>query len=36
MNAGEGVERKEPSYTVGRNEIDNSHHREQYGESLKN
>ena len=35
INAGEGVEKKEPSYTVGGNAI-NRHYGDQYGGSLKN
>ena len=35
-NAGEGVERKKPSGTVGRNVNLYSHYREQYRFSLKN
>ena len=35
INAGEGVERKEPSYTVGGNVNWYSHYRGQYGPSLK-
>ena len=35
-NAGEGVEKKEPSYTVGRNVNWYSHYGNQYGVSLKN
>ena len=34
--AGEGVEKREPSYTAGGNANWNSHYREQYGDSLKN
>ena len=36
INAGEGVEKKEPSCTVGGNVNWYSHYREQYGGSLKN
>ena len=35
INAGEGVEKREPSYTVGGN-ANYSHYREQCGDSLKN
>ena len=35
-NDGEGMERREPSCTVGRNGNWYSHYREQYGGSLKN
>ena len=35
-NAGEGAEKKEPSYTVGGNINLCSHYGEQYGSSLKN
>ena len=35
VNAGEGVEKKEPSYTVGGNVNWYNHHGEQYGGSLK-
>ena len=35
INAGEGVEKREPSYTVGGNVNWNSHYGEQYGGSLK-
>ena len=35
-NAGEGVERREPSYTVGGNVNWCSHYGEQYGGSLRN
>ena len=35
INAGEGVERREPFYTVGRNVCWYSHYGEQYGSSLK-
>ena len=35
INAGEGVEKREPSYTVGRNVNWYSHYGEQYGGSLK-
>ena len=35
MNAGEGVEKREPSYTVGGNVNWYSHYGEQYGGSLK-
>ena len=36
INAGEGVEKREPSYTVGGNVNWYSHYGEQYGGSLKN
>ena len=36
INAGEGVERREPSYTAGGNINWYSHYREHYGGSLKN
>ena len=36
INAGEGVEQREPSYTVGGNVNWCNHHGEQYGGSLKN
>ena len=36
INAGEGIEKKEPSYTVGGNINWCSHYGEQYGGSLKN
>ena len=35
INAGEGVEKKEPSYTVGGNVNWYSHYAEQYGVPLK-
>ena len=35
INAGESVEKREPSYTVGGNTT-NSHYGEQYGDLLKN
>ena len=35
VNAGEGVEKREPSYTVGGNVNWYSHYGEQYGGSLK-
>ena len=35
MNAGEGVEKREPSYTVGGNANQYSHYGEQCGDSLK-
>ena len=35
-NAGEGVEKKEPSYTIHKNINWCSHYGEQYGRSLKN
>ena len=35
-NAGEGVEKREPSYTVGGNVNLYSHYGKQYGGSLKN
>ena len=35
INSGEGVERREPSYTVGENVNQYSHYEEQYGASLK-
>ena len=36
INAGEGVEKREPSYTVGGNVSWCNHYAEQYGGSLKN
>ena len=36
INAGEGVEKRESSYTVGGNVNWLSHYRKQYGGSLKN
>ena len=36
INAGEGVEKREPSYTVSWNVNWYSHYGEQYGGSLKN
>ena len=36
MNGGEGVKKREPSYTVGRNVNWYSHYGEEYGGSLKN
>ena len=36
VNAGEGVEKREPSYTAGGNVNWCSHYGEQYGGSLKN
>ena len=36
INAGEGVEKREPSYMVGGNVNWCSHYGEQYGGSLKN
>ena len=36
INAGEGVEKREPSYTVGGDVNGCSHYGEQYGGSLKN
>ena len=36
INAGEGVEKKKPYYTVGGNVNWYSHYGEQYGGSLKN
>ena len=36
INAGEGVEKKEPFYTVGENVNWYSHYGKQYGGSLKN
>ena len=36
INAGEGVEKREPSYTTGRNVNLYSHYGEQYGSSLEN
>ena len=36
INAGEGVEKRESSYTVGGNANWYSHYREQCGDSLKN
>ena len=35
INSGEGVEKREPSYTVGGNAIQYSHYGEQCGDSLK-
>ena len=35
-NAGEGMEKREPSYTVGGNVNWCSHYGKQYGDSLKN
>ena len=35
INAGEGVEKREPSYTVGGNVNRYNHNGEQYGDSLK-
>ena len=35
INAGEGVEKREPSYTVGGNANQYSHYGEQCGDSLK-
>ena len=35
-NAGEGVQKREPSYTVGGNANQQSHYREQCGDSFKN
>ena len=35
INTGEGVERREPSYTIGGNVNWYNHYREQYGEFLK-
>ena len=35
INAGEGVEKREPSYTVGRNANYYSHYGEQCGDSFK-
>ena len=35
INAGEGVEKREPSYTVGSNVNWCNHYRKQYGDSLK-
>ena len=35
VNAGDGVERRKPSYTVGGNVNWRSHYGEQYGDSLK-
>ena len=35
MNAGDGVERRKPSYAVGGNVNWHSHYGEQYGDSLK-
>ena len=36
INAGEGVEKREPSYTVGENVLWYNHYGEEYGGSLKN
>ena len=36
INAGEGVEKREPSYTVGGNANQYNHYAEQCGDSLKN
>ena len=36
VNAGEGVEKKEPSYLVGENVNWYNHYGEQYGSSLQN
>ena len=36
INAGEGGEKREPSYTVGGNANEYSHYGEQCGDSLKN
>ena len=36
INAGEGVEKREPSYTIGGNANQYSHYGEQCGDSLKN
>ena len=36
INAREGAEKREPSYTVGGNANQYSHYEEQYGDSLKN
>ena len=36
INAGEGVEKREPSYTVGGNANKYSHYGEQCGDSFKN
>ena len=36
INAGEGVEKREPSYTVGGNANQYSHYGEQCADSLKN
>ena len=36
INAGEGVEKKEPSYSIGGNVNWHNHYGEQYGDSLKN
>ena len=36
IKAGEGVEKREPSYTVGRNVDRSGHNEEQYGGSLEN
>ena len=36
INAGEGVKKREPSFTVGGNANWYSHYAEQYGGSLKN
>ena len=36
ISVGEGVEKREPSYTVGGNANQDSHYGEQCGDSLKN
>jgi hypothetical protein len=36
INVGEDVEKKEPSYTAGRNVNKYNHYGKQYGSSLKN
>ena len=36
INAGEGTERRKPSYTIDGNVNWHSHYGEQYGDSLKN
>ena len=36
INAGEGAEKREPSYTVDGNANLYNHYRKQYGDSLKN
>ena len=36
VNAGEGVEKREPSYTVGRNVNWHNHYEEHYADSFKN
>ena len=36
INAGEGMEEKEPTYTIGENVNSYSHYGEQHGDSYKN